>query len=100
MESDPEIHQRKSIRLKDYDYSRAGGYFVTVVAQLRQNFFVEVQAGKMPLIDAGSIVQAEWQNLSQRFPNIDLDIFRVMPNHFHGIVIIHEYPVGAGLIVL
>ena len=98
MKSDPEIHQRKSIRLKDFDYSQAGGCFVTVVAHLRQNFFGEVQAGKMSLNDAGLMVQAEWQNLSQRFPNIDLDIFQVMPNHFHGIVIIHEPPVGAGIV--
>ncbi len=98
MKSSPEIHFRKSTRLKDFDYSQPGGYFVTIVAHLRQNIFGEVQVGKMSLNDAGLMVQVEWENLSKRFPSIDLDIFQVMPNHFHGIVLINEPPVGAGLV--
>ncbi|MEW6092769.1 MAG: hypothetical protein AB1531_02275 [Chloroflexota bacterium] len=54
---------RQSIRLKGYDYSQSGGYFVTVVTQLREPLFGEIQNGEMILNDAGKMIQEYWENL-------------------------------------
>jgi putative transposase len=95
---EPEHFGRRSIRLKSYDYSLAGGYYVTVVTQLRQNFFGEIRNQEMFLNDAGQMVHAAWQSLPGRFPNVEIDVFQVMPNHFHGILILRDMTVGAGLV--
>jgi putative transposase len=90
---------RTSIRMKGYDYSQAGGYFVTIVTQLRDPFFGRIYNGEMLLNDAGRMVNIEWKALQERFPNINVDVFQIMPNHFHGIIIIHSpETVGAGLV--
>jgi len=85
---DPEKHRRRSIRLKGYDYSHAGVYFVTICTQGRACLFGEVIDGEMRLNDAGRMVVAEWERLPALFPNVVLDAFVVMPNHVHGIVIL------------
>jgi len=95
MPYDPGIHHRHSIRLKGYDYSQPGTYFITIVTQGRSSLFGEIVDGKMRLNNAGKIVQQEWRRLGQRFPHVELDAFVVMPNHIHGIVIIHARDVGA-----
>ena len=87
-------HHRHSIRLKGFDYSRAGAYFVTIVAFRRECLFGEIADGNMRLNEAGRIVQWEWLNLSQRFDYVELGTFVIMPNHFHGLVTYHE-TVGA-----
>lgn len=89
---------RRSIRLKGYDYSQAGAYFITIVAQDRMHLFGEVGKGEMQLNAAGRMILAEWEALPQRFPTVEIDAFVVMPNHVHGIVIITDGPgvVGAG----
>ena len=79
---------RRSIRLKGYDYSQAGAYFITIVTQDRIHLFGEVVNGKMQLNAAGRMILAEWEALLQRFPTVELDAFVVMPNHVHGIIII------------
>jgi REP element-mobilizing transposase RayT len=94
---DPQKHHRKSIRLKGYDYSQAGAYFVTLVAQGREPFFGKVVDGEMVLNEAGKMVKVIWEAMPERFPNIELGAFVVMPNHFHAVVIIHTL-VGAGLV--
>ena len=95
----PEQFDRRSIRLKGYDYSRAGGYYVTIVTQFRESFFGKICGGEMIFNDAGRMVNIEWGSLQERFPNIETDVFQVMPNHLHGIIIIHNpEPVGAGLV--
>lgn len=91
----PNIHHRKSIRLKGYDYSQAGLYFVTICVQDRKCLFGHVENGETILNDAGQMVENEWLKLPQRFPNITLHEFVVMPNHFHAIMEI----VGATLVV-
>jgi len=96
MKYDPTKHHRRSIRLKNYDYSAAGLYFVTICTQHRELRFGDVVDGHIKLSKAGTMVQSIWGELPARFPNIDLDEFVVMPNHFHGILIIN--PVGAGLV--
>ena len=95
MKYNPEIHKRRSIRLKGYDYSQAGLYFITICVQDRECLFGNIENGEMILNDAGKMIETEWLNLNNRFSNIELHEFIVMPNHFHGILEI----VGATLVV-
>jgi REP element-mobilizing transposase RayT len=101
---DPKIHHRRSIRLKGYDYTQAGAYFVTIVAWQRECLFGEVVDGETPkggvirLNDFGVIVKNEWERTAIVRPNVELGWFVVMPNHFHGILIFTNddaYTVGA-----
>ncbi len=88
--------RRRSIRLSDYDYGQAGGYFITICTGNRESLFGEIIAGKMVLNPFGLIVQEEWLRSSFIRKEIELDAFVIMPNHFHGIVIIiGEQVVGA-----
>lgn len=98
MTYDPERHHRRSIRLKGYDYTRPGAYFVTICTQNQQCLFGEVVDGEMRLNQAGHMVQAEWNALPDRFPSVGIDAFVVMPNHVHGIIVITNDIVGAGLV--
>ena len=90
----PDIHHRRSIRLKDYDYSDAGAYFVTVCAWRKENMFGKISEGKISYSDVGEIISHIWRNLPDRFASIELDEFVIMPNHIHGIIVLN---VGAGL---
>jgi putative transposase len=92
MRYDPERHHRRSIRLRGYDYRAAGAYFITIVAQDRACLFGEVVDGEMRLSEAGRMVERWWLELNCRFPHVLTDAYVVMPNHFHGIVVIHSPP--------
>jgi hypothetical protein len=92
MKYDPDIHHRRSIRLKGYDYSQAGAYFVTICANDRECLFGNVTDGEMRLNDAGRMVQTVWDELPVHYANIDIDISQIMPNHFHGIIIVGVGP--------
>lgn len=93
----PQIHHRRSIRLRGYDYSQAGVYFITICCHKREHLFGEITNGEMNLNDKGTIALKEWKKLQKRYENIKLDIFQVMPNHIHGIIILNDdIPVGAG----
>ena len=83
--------QRKSPRLRDYDYSQEGAYFVTVCAQGRVHLFGVVAEGEMRLNPAGVMVAQWWEKLPGKFPDIELDQYIVMPNHFHSIVVINRF---------
>ena len=87
MTYNPEIHHRRSIRLKDYDYSQEGAYFVTICTYKRIEMFGEIINGVMHLNECGKIAQDIWDTLPGRFPGIELDHFIVMPNHVHGIIV-------------
>jgi len=87
---DPRIHHRRSIRLNGYDYSQPGYYYITLVTQGRQCFFGEVLDGQMRLNYAGQMVYKWWCELPNKFPTITSDESIVMPNHFHGIIVIHD----------
>ena len=87
-------HHRRSIRLKGYDYSQAGAYFITICTQDRACLFGDVVDGEMRLNDVGGMVHDEWLRTADMRPNVELDAFVVMPNHFHGIIILH--PDGRG----
>jgi putative transposase len=88
MKYDPNKHHRRSIRLPGYDYSQSGAYFVTICAYQRQCIFGEIIDGQMCLNQCGAIIADEWQKSSVIRKEIELDAWIVMPNHFHGIVII------------
>jgi REP element-mobilizing transposase RayT len=79
------IH-RRSIRLREYDYSSPGAYFVTVVAYQRQYLFGEVVNEEMRLNQYGKFVAFSWEWLPKRYPYVYLDPYIVMPNHFHAIL--------------
>jgi len=93
MKYNPTIHHRRSIRLKGYDYSQAGIYFVTICVQNRECLFGKITNGEMILNDAGKIVHDEWIKSAEIRSNIILHEFTIMPNHFHGIIELTQ-PVG------
>lgn len=82
----PKIHHRRSIRLKGYDYSQSGLYFITICCQDMICRFGKIVNGEMVLNELGMIAYNEWLKLPERFPNFELDLFQIMPNHIHGIV--------------
>jgi REP element-mobilizing transposase RayT len=88
MTYDRERHHRRSIRLKGYDYSQPGAYFITICTQDRACLFGEVVGGEMRLNEAGRIVADAWQWLDVRYDYVELDEWVVMPNHLHGIIVI------------
>jgi REP element-mobilizing transposase RayT len=89
---DPLIHHRRSLRLRGYDYSRAGRYFITICCQGHVCRFGAVENGKMILNDAGKMIE-KWHLISEKFRNIELGAYIVMPNHFHAIIIITDPPI-------
>lgn len=95
MKYDPKKHHRRSIRLKGYDYSQAGAYFVTIDVQNGECLFGEIVNGEMILNEAGKMIDEQWNALRERFPNADLDVYQIMPDHFHGIIVILGMPVMA-----
>lgn len=90
------LSNRKSIRLKNYDYSQDGYYFLTICTQNRECIFGDIVNREMKPNSLGNLVVKTWELLPNRFP-VMLDIFQVMPNHFHAIIIIN-HDVGAGLV--
>ena len=102
MPFNPDLHHRRSIRYKGYDYARSGAYYVTIVSAGRECLFGEVVDGVVQLTPFGEIVQKEWFRSAQIRDEIALNEheFVVMPNHAHGIVWIVDtndgsIPVGA-----
>jgi len=117
MSHNPDFFYRRSIRLKEYDYSQDGLYFVTICVQNRECLFGDITVGANPcghpndnitnigqpqeyvpmmwLNDAGVMIEKQWLALTDRFPNVRLHEFVVMPDHFHGILeIVGAYPCG------
>ncbi|MFA4910834.1 MAG: transposase [Desulfobacteria bacterium] len=88
MKYNPDIHQRRSIRLKGYDYSQAGIYYVTICTKDRECLFGNIVNFNMELSTLGKIVEQEWHEILKRFPDVELDAFVIMPNHIHGIIIV------------
>ena len=84
----PEIHHRRSIRLRGYDYSNEGMYFITICTHERKHIFGEIRDDQMILNELGIIANEQWLDLTNRFNNIELDAHQIMPNHMHGIIAI------------
>jgi putative transposase len=86
----PQKHHRRSIRLRGYDYTRAGVYFVTMCVRNREMLLGSIVDGNVKLNDTGVLVHNCWNQLSNKYPDVDLDTFIIMPDHLHGIVFIHD----------
>jgi len=84
----PKIHHRQSIRLKNYDYASDGAYFLTICAQNKEHGFGDVIDGKMVLNPAGKMIKEWLFELKNKFKNIELDEYIIMPNHIHLIIFI------------
>jgi len=82
--------QRKSPRLKDYDYSLSGGYFVTICSHQKQHVFGRVKDTKMQLSDIGQLAHDHWTKTPDHFPSVVLSDYVVMPNHVHMILFLKE----------
>ena len=88
MKFNPDKHQRRSIRLRGYDYAQRGAYFVTICAHGRRCVLGDIRNKTMVLSESGRLVERCWYNLARHFPGVELDAFVVMPNHLHGIIIL------------
>lgn len=88
MPYNPDRHHRRSIRLKGYDYSHTGVYFITLCTDRRECLFGEIIHRTMQLNQLGEIVAEEWLKSVEIRQEIELDNWVIMPNHFHAIVII------------
>lgn len=95
MNYDPREHHRTSIRLRRYDYSQAGAYFITVCTYNRQCILGDVVDGRMQLNAYGSIVSECWNRIPTHFADVGIDAFVVMPNHVHGTVVFVDNRRGA-----
>jgi len=92
-----EKHHRRSIRLKKYDYSSPAYYSVTICTKKREYFLGEIENGKITLTPFGKLVKYTWYDLPNHNSHIELDEFIIMPNNFHGIIVIqNNCTVGAG----
>ena len=81
-----ELPIRNAVRLPDYDYSAPGEYFVTVCCQNRAKIFGEVIDGEITLNEYGDIAKKCWLDLPNHYSNIELDVYMIMPDHFHAII--------------
>ncbi len=88
MKYDPEKHHRGSIRLKGYDYSKVGAYFVTICVYNRERLLGSVIGGEMETNEAGHLAAECWEWLAEHYTYVELDEWIIMPNHLHGIVLI------------
>jgi REP element-mobilizing transposase RayT len=89
-----QTHRRKIIRLREFDYSSPGDYFVTICTYKKSYLLGGVIKEKMRLSHNGEIVQRYWEEIPNHCENVELDEFIIMPNHIHGIITLTE-PVGA-----
>lgn len=101
----PHIHHRRSIRLRGYDYTQPGAYFITICTADRTEIFGRVVDGNMESNETGQIILRLWGDLPAQRPNVQLGEFVVMPNHIHGILVLTDLtpvvppaPVGAQFI--
>ena len=86
----PSQCQRRSLRLKEHDYSQEGAYFVTICTQNKVAVLGEIVDGAMRLNRFGNVVNKCWREIPHHFPDVEIDTFVIMPNHFHGILVIHN----------
>ena len=90
MKYDSERHNRRSIRLMDYDYSQSGAYFVTICTRDRACVLGEISDGQPLPNELGEIVAETWRWLERHYEYVELDEWLVMPNHLHGIILMRD----------
>lgn len=91
------LPQRCGLRLKGYDYSQEGAYFVTICTHGKECLFGEVIGSEMKVNELGRKVQEAWNDLPVHYPHIAMDAFVVMPNHVHGVIVLRARAERAGL---
>lgn len=84
------LPNRRSIRMRGYDYRNGGVYFITICAQNREHLFGTIQNGIMGLNEWGCVVADCWQKIPDHFHNVGLDEFIIMPNHMHGLIYMND----------
>lgn len=97
MKYSPVIHHRKSIRLKDYDYSKEGLYFITICCQNKEHLFGEIVDGQMILNGAGLMIQRIYEELPKYFEKMEIGDYVIMPNHFHCVIEIVDFELNVGV---
>jgi len=88
------MRERKKIRLRNYDYSKSGYYFITICTKNREEWVGKVKSGIMLLNKFGEIAKNFWTEIPGHFEDVKIDEFSIMPNHAHGILIIERNMVG------
>jgi putative transposase len=88
MSKDEHLPRRRSVRLPGFDYSQPAAYFLTICSREKRHVFGEIVGGEVRLSAAGRIVDECWREIRVHFPNVELPIHVVMPNHVHGVVLI------------
>ncbi|KAE9533394.1 hypothetical protein A1D25_08140 [Ursidibacter arcticus] len=86
-----DIHHRKSIRLKHYDYRAEGFYFITICCKNKECLFGQIVDQQILLNDLGNYAKKCWEQIPEFFPQVRMDAFVIMPNHLHGIIEIIKY---------
>jgi REP element-mobilizing transposase RayT len=86
------IYRRKSMRIKDYDYTQSGIYFLTIRTCNHLPFFGSIMNGKLQLSNMGKIAHKLWFQIPKHFNHVNIDSFIIMPDHIHGILIICNNP--------
>ncbi|MGA7731816.1 MAG: transposase [Chloroflexia bacterium] len=84
----PELHHRRSIRLRGYDYTQSGAYYITVCTQDRLCLFGDIDDGVLTLNRAVQMVRDVWDELPLYYPDVEVDAIVVMPNHIHGTLVL------------
>jgi len=82
------LPSRQSIRLREFDYSQNGAYFVTICTTRRLCLFGDIEDGAMRLSPVGQVARLRWLDLPRHTPGLTLDVWMVMPNHLHGIIVL------------
>jgi REP element-mobilizing transposase RayT len=90
------MKKRKLLRLKEFDYSSEGAYFVTIATHQRQHLFGRISGAEFVASAFGNIAQEKWSQIPAHFPHVSLDAFIVMPNHVHGIIVIEQSHLAVG----
>ena len=81
-------YRGNTARLQSWDYGSDAAYFITICTYKKVHRFGKIKNGKMELSALGKIAAEHWEEIPERFPYCNLDVYVIMPNHMHGIVII------------
>jgi len=90
MKYNPEIHHRRSIRLKNHDYSSNGIYFVTICIHEKKALFGNIKNEAVICNSSGEIAKNIWDMIPEKFSGVKIDSFVIMPNHIHGILVFEK----------
>ena len=96
---DRPLPNRRTIRMRGYDYAQEGAYYVTICTDARRHWFGHIAESVVHRSFIGELAQHCWDAIPEHMPHVDIGEFVVMPNHVHGIVIIRERMADARVVV-